>query len=80
MKRENIYSSLYILVFLIFLINFAILPRQPMPFSNSVHLLLLISSTAMALGGWKQKNRLVLLCGISVFMMVGVSWIMKSMV
>jgi len=75
---KKIYLFLYMAVFLLFLLYFVIIPRQPLPFSNRVHLLLIFSSVAIVLGAIKQNNRISMFCGISVFVLICMSWIIQN--
>ncbi|OUL07502.1 hypothetical protein B0533_13840 [Sedimentibacter sp. SX930] len=77
---KKIYLFMYTAAFLLFLLYFVVIPRQPLPFSNKVHLLLILSSAAMALGAIKQNNRISMFCGISVFVLICMSWIVQIMV
>ncbi|PTQ81438.1 hypothetical protein C8U37_12235 [Trichococcus patagoniensis] len=76
---KKIYLFVHIAVLLLFLLYFVITPRQPLPFSNRVHLFLIISSAAIVLGAIKQNNRISMFCGVSVFALICVSWIVQIM-
>jgi hypothetical protein len=75
---KKIYLFIYTAVFLVFLLYFVIIPRQPLPFSNRVHLFLIFSSAAIVLGAFKQHNRISVVCGASVFALICVSWIVQN--
>ena len=75
---KKIYLFIYILLFFLFLLNFVIIPRQPLPFSHIIHLLLIISGAAISLGSFKQNNRISGVFGISIIVLVCISWIIKS--
>lgn len=77
---KKIYLFMYTAVFLLFLLYFVVIPRQALPFSNGVHLLLIFSSAAMTWGAIKQNNRISMFCGISVFALICMSWIVQIMV
>lgn len=75
---KKIYLFIYILLFFLFLLKFVIIPRQPLPFSNIIHLLLIISGAAISLGSFKQNNHISEVFGISIIVLVCISWIIKS--
>jgi len=75
---KKIYLFLYTAVLLLFLLYFVIIPRQPLPFSNRVHLFLIFSSAAIVLGSIKQNNRISMVCGASIFALICVSWIVQN--
>lgn len=77
---KKIYLFMYTAVFLLFLLYFVVMPRQPLPFSSRVHLLLILSSATMALGAIKQNNRISMFFGVSVFVLISVSWIVQIMI
>ena len=76
---KKIYLFIYTTVFLVFLLYFVIIPRQPLPFSNGVHLLLIFSSAVMTWGAIKQNNQISMFCGISVFALICMSWVVQIM-
>lgn len=77
-KRKIIFSFVFIALYLLFLINVVIRPRNTLNMSIWLQLIFLFSSIAITASSYKQKNLVGILSGIGIFILILINLYLTS--
>lgn len=77
-KRKIIFSFVFIALYLLFLINVVIRPRNTLNMSIWLQLIFLFSSIAITASSYKQKNLVGILNGIGIFILILINLYLTS--